>query len=304
MVAPRECSVPEVRSWPTRKASASSAAVGVHHGTDSTARRRSARDARAIGGPLRRRRSSQRTPIAGKPCSTSASSNCCRPRSAAVSNAFVQTMIEHDIPIEAIVTELVLSGEVERTYRCCGRSATRRQSEFHSPTSQYGQLSRPRGAFDHLDVRGDDAHARRRHSGPPPTSGTPSGMRRRYTLQLDRRSDRLAATRRARRRANLGVEADLRAASVRASRSNKLDRVRIGIVGVGNIATLNVPGYLEHEQLRRGRAVRPAARRARAPSAGVGRRPRSTPTSTDLLADDDDRRGRDPRARRRCTPST
>ena len=27
-----------------------------------------------------------------------------------------------------------------------------------------------------------------------------------------------------------------------------MDRVRIGIVGVGNIATLNVPGYLEHEQ--------------------------------------------------------
>ena len=27
-----------------------------------------------------------------------------------------------------------------------------------------------------------------------------------------------------------------------------MDRVRIGIVGVGNIATLNVPGYLAHEQ--------------------------------------------------------
>jgi predicted dehydrogenase len=27
-----------------------------------------------------------------------------------------------------------------------------------------------------------------------------------------------------------------------------MDRVRIGIVGAGNIATLNVPGYLEHEQ--------------------------------------------------------
>ena len=27
-----------------------------------------------------------------------------------------------------------------------------------------------------------------------------------------------------------------------------LDRVRMGIVGTGNIATLNVPGYLEHEQ--------------------------------------------------------
>src|SRR4051794_9382279 len=27
-----------------------------------------------------------------------------------------------------------------------------------------------------------------------------------------------------------------------------MDRVRVGIVGVGNIATLNVPGYLQHEQ--------------------------------------------------------
>ena len=26
-----------------------------------------------------------------------------------------------------------------------------------------------------------------------------------------------------------------------------MDRVRMGIIGVGNIATLNVPGYLEHE---------------------------------------------------------
>ncbi len=37
------------------------------------------------------------------------------PALAAVNNAFVGTMIEHGIPIEAIVNELVLSGEVERT---------------------------------------------------------------------------------------------------------------------------------------------------------------------------------------------
>src|SRR5262249_52764387 len=29
---------------------------------------------------------------------------------------------------------------------------------------------------------------------------------------------------------------------------SRMDRVRMGIIGVGNIATLNVPGYLEHEQ--------------------------------------------------------
>ena len=63
-------------------------------------------------------------------------------------------------------------------------------------------------------------------------------------------------------------------------------RVRIGIVGVGNIATLNVPGYLEHEQLRRRGAVRPAAGRARTAGARVGV-DRSYTTLDDLLADDE-----------------
>jgi len=72
------------------------------------------------------------------------------PALAAVNNAFVGTMMQHGIPIEAIVTELVLSGEVERTYRLLREVGYAVQSEFHSPTSQYGQLSR-RGVFDHLD---------------------------------------------------------------------------------------------------------------------------------------------------------
>ena len=72
------------------------------------------------------------------------------PALAAVNNAFVQTMMEHDIPIEAIVVELVLSGEVERTYRLLREVGYAVQSEFHSPTSQYGQLTR-RGRYDHLD---------------------------------------------------------------------------------------------------------------------------------------------------------
>ena len=84
------------------------------------------------------------------------------PALAAVNNAFVQTMIEHGIPIEAIVTELVLSGEVERTYRLLREVGYAVQSEFHSPTSQYGQLTR-RGQYDHLDFARDDARARRRH---------------------------------------------------------------------------------------------------------------------------------------------
>jgi ketol-acid reductoisomerase len=62
----------------------------------------------------------------------------------------VQTMMEHGIPIEAIIVELVLSGEVERTYRLLREVGYAVQSEFHSPTSQYGQLTR-RGRYDHLD---------------------------------------------------------------------------------------------------------------------------------------------------------
>jgi ketol-acid reductoisomerase len=73
------------------------------------------------------------------------------PALTAVNNAFVQTMVDHGIPIEAIVCELVLSGEVERTYRLLREVGYAVQSEFHSPTSQYGQLSR-RGRYDHLDV--------------------------------------------------------------------------------------------------------------------------------------------------------
>jgi ketol-acid reductoisomerase len=68
-----------------------------------------------------------------------------------VSGAFVSTMLEQDIPLEAILTELYLSGEVERNYRLLRERGFVRQLGLHSPTSQYGQLSR-RGAYDHLDV--------------------------------------------------------------------------------------------------------------------------------------------------------
>jgi ketol-acid reductoisomerase len=68
-----------------------------------------------------------------------------------VSQAFVQVMLEHGIPIEAVITELVLSGEVERTYRLLREEGYAAQMDHHSPTSQYGQLSRAR-AYDHLDV--------------------------------------------------------------------------------------------------------------------------------------------------------
>jgi ketol-acid reductoisomerase len=68
-----------------------------------------------------------------------------------VSQSFVQVMLDHGIPLEAILTELVLSGEVERTYRLVRLEGYAAQMEHHSPISQYGQLSRS-DRFEHLDV--------------------------------------------------------------------------------------------------------------------------------------------------------
>lgn len=68
-----------------------------------------------------------------------------------VNAAFVGAMLERGIPIEAILTELYLSGEVERNYRLLREVGFVRQLELHSPTSQYGQLSR-RGRYDEFDV--------------------------------------------------------------------------------------------------------------------------------------------------------
>jgi ketol-acid reductoisomerase len=72
------------------------------------------------------------------------------PALAHVSAAFVTAMLERDIPLEAVLTELFLSGEVERNYRLLREVGFVGQLDFHSPTSQYGQLSR-RGSYDHLD---------------------------------------------------------------------------------------------------------------------------------------------------------
>jgi ketol-acid reductoisomerase len=67
-----------------------------------------------------------------------------------VSQSFVEVMLEEGIPLEAILCELFLSGEVERTYRLLRLEGYGAQMEHHSPTSQYGQLSRvPR--FEPMD---------------------------------------------------------------------------------------------------------------------------------------------------------
>lgn len=73
------------------------------------------------------------------------------PALAHVNTTFVMAMMEQGIPLEGILCELYLSGEVERTYRLLREVGFAAQLEFHSPASQYGQLSR-RNAYDHLDL--------------------------------------------------------------------------------------------------------------------------------------------------------
>ena len=68
-----------------------------------------------------------------------------------VNGAFVGLMLEQGIPLEAVLCELMLSGEIERNYRMLREEGFVAQLDHHSPTSQYGQLSR-RGRFDHLEV--------------------------------------------------------------------------------------------------------------------------------------------------------
>ncbi|SRR6056297_90560 len=67
-----------------------------------------------------------------------------------VNSAFVSTMLEYGLPLEAILTELFLSGEVERNFGLLRSEGFVAQLEHHSPASQYGQLSR-RGRYDGLD---------------------------------------------------------------------------------------------------------------------------------------------------------
>jgi ketol-acid reductoisomerase len=67
-----------------------------------------------------------------------------------VNASFVKVMLGQGIPLEAILTELFLSGEVERTFGLLRKEGFTQQLEYHSPASQYGQLSR-RGSYDALD---------------------------------------------------------------------------------------------------------------------------------------------------------
>jgi ketol-acid reductoisomerase len=146
MVAPRMLG-PEVRRC-YEEGVGFITAVGVQHDRTGTARARTLAIAKAIGGL--RQGALALTPMQEAVLDLSVE-QALSPVLRRVSESFVGVMLEHGIPIEAILTELFLSGEVERTYRLVRLEGGAKQSLHHSPTSQYGQLSRV-GKYDHLDV--------------------------------------------------------------------------------------------------------------------------------------------------------
>lgn len=146
MIAPRMLG-PEVRRCYEERVGFITA-VGVHRDATGTARARMLAVTKALGGL---RQGAIELSAEQEALLDLGVEQVLSPALTAVHGAFVSTMMERGIPLEAIMTELVLSGEVERTYRLLREVGFAVQSEYHSPTSQYGQLSR-RGRFDHLDV--------------------------------------------------------------------------------------------------------------------------------------------------------
>src|SRR4051812_1563900 len=146
MVAPRMLG-PEVRSC-YEQGVGFITAVGVQHDRSGTALARTLAVARAIGGL-------KQGGLALTPHQEAvldlAVEQALSPALRKVNNTFVQVMLENGIPLEAVMTELILSGEIERTYRLLRLEGYAAQMHHHSPISQYGQLSRAE-YFEHLDV--------------------------------------------------------------------------------------------------------------------------------------------------------
>jgi ketol-acid reductoisomerase len=146
MVAPRMLG-PEVRRC-YEEGIGFITAIGVHRDATGRARERTVAIAKAIGGL--RQGAIELTPKQEAVLDL-AVEQALSPALTSVHTTFVQVMLEQGVPLEAVLTELILSGEVERTMRLVRESGYAAQFGFHSPTSQYGQLTR-RGAYDHLDL--------------------------------------------------------------------------------------------------------------------------------------------------------
>src|SRR5690349_19235910 len=137
MVAPRMLG-PEVRRC-YEEGVGFITAFGVHNDATGRARERTLAVAKAIGGL--RQGAIEMTPMQEAVLDLGVE-QALSPGLRRVTQSFVQVMLEHGIPLEAILTELFLSGEVERSYRLLRIEGYAVQMEHHSPTSQYGQLSR------------------------------------------------------------------------------------------------------------------------------------------------------------------
>jgi ketol-acid reductoisomerase len=146
MVAPRMLG-PEVRRC-YEEGIGFITAVGVHRDVTGRARDRNLAVAKAVGGL--RQGAVELTPKQEAVLDL-AVEQALSPALTSVHTTFVEVMLEQGIPLEAVLTELILSGEVERTMRLVREAGYAAQFGFHSPTSQYGQLTR-RGEYDHFDL--------------------------------------------------------------------------------------------------------------------------------------------------------
>ncbi len=146
MVAPRMLG-PEVRSC-YEEGVGFITAVGVHRDASGRALARTLAVAQAIGGL--RQGALSLTPLQEAILDLGVE-QVLSPALTKVNATFTAMMLAQGIPLEAVMTELVLSGEVERTYGLVREVGYTGQFDFHSPASQYGQLSR-RAAYDSVDI--------------------------------------------------------------------------------------------------------------------------------------------------------
>lgn len=146
MIAPRMLG-PEVRSCYTEGAGFITA-IGVHKDETGNALKRTLAIAKALGGL--KEGAIELTPHQ-EALLDLAVEQVLSPALTFVNGNFVANLLEMGIPLEAILTELFLSGEVERNYGLLRTEGFVAQLDHHSPASQYGQLSR-RGRYDHLDM--------------------------------------------------------------------------------------------------------------------------------------------------------
>jgi ketol-acid reductoisomerase len=146
MVAPRMLG-PEVRAC-YEEGIGFITAVGVHRDVSGEATARTLAVAKAIGGL--RQGAIELTPRQ-EAILDLAEEQVRAPVMTHLTSTYIQCLLEYGIPLEAVIVETLLSGETERTMRLVREHGYAYQFGFHSPTSQYGQLTR-RDAFAGVDL--------------------------------------------------------------------------------------------------------------------------------------------------------